>query len=295
MVKNIRFICCITLLVFSCIKDEGDLGIPFKKNIAVNFTAITSSINTQLECILSKNIAGVAYNNGIDNRITRAEVSFFMEKNDSLNLDTTGNKEYNLESPPLIPLTEYKIKINDPEFKIITATSICPDSVEILSLDISSELNLPYSMLLSSKIKFANLIQYGQVEIQHQITISNSHPNAFFKSQKVYSKSSDKKGELFSDIFSNEFNIDNEIINLTPYYVDTIKKYGIEYFKIEKIISSVHVQTIAEEHYNYIQDLLKSQNKLNDPFTEPIIVESNVSNGLGYFGIIYYNYKRFEN
>ena len=46
----------------------------------------------------------------------------------------------------------------------------------------------------------------------------------------------------------------------------------------------VHLKSISEDYYHYIDQVIASNATLDDPFTEPVTVQTNIEGGLGIFG-----------
>lgn len=46
----------------------------------------------------------------------------------------------------------------------------------------------------------------------------------------------------------------------------------------------VHLKSISKDYFNYIEQVITSSGTLDDPFTEPVTIQTNIEGGLGVFG-----------
>lgn len=120
------------------------------------------------------------------------------------------------------------------------------------------------------------------------ILLSSNNHITWFVSNDPLLNTSEEEG--FIDPYSgNEYNIfSDEIINGKDYELSFELNFGneIDTSYNEFFHYNIQLQTISEEYYLYLQSYAKHKMVDGDFFSEPVIVYSNVLNGLGVFGAI---------
>lgn len=204
--------------------------------------------------------------------------------------------------------TDYRIEVSVPGFDKIQSEARLPELVPIIQLDTVMLTTREYDweyVTLRVKLKFqdpANIANFYRLVIFEQtgyypgnrgypfdpeipVLVSINNINWIESSDPLLVPPEEE--DIFGSYEGNEFLIfsDEKIggreyelsfnLNSNNPYVDTSYHEFSNYY--------IYLQSITEETYYYLSSLTKYHNHENDFLTEPVILYSNVENGLGVF------------
>lgn len=257
----------LTIVSISCIEvaknidlSEGDPELVVQSYLSPNDSAI-ALILTLSKPIYQINTGGSDYN-----VVTNATVKISDENNEYL---LSYNPDYRCyfsghNQIKIVPGKEYKLYISSPDGKKVESSCIIPNSptvkIELLKTDSSEGWN---GMDYSRKFKLTNLsqeIKFFSIYRQYY-SFQNFERDTFYYVQK----------ELLIEIEPNS----STSFTLYDYSYD---EFGS---KSQSINDSLLVYQTDESYYRYHYTIENSYD--GDPFSEPSITYSNISNGLGVF------------
>jgi hypothetical protein len=172
----------------------------------------------------------------------------------------------------------YSIKVSKGD-QTVSSTTYIPNSVAIQSIDtfsITEQSNGYNTNYLRFNLSISDPIDEKNYYMVTFITIINefSLPLDFRYTQPSISSESYVSSDyaVFSDDF---FNGQNKTLS-----------YDIEYynFTYEFTPLTVYINSISKDMYTYYLQLQKYQNAQNSFLSEPVMVYTNINNGLGIFG-----------
>ncbi len=199
----------------------------------------------------------------------------------------------------------YSLRVSAPGFEDVYSTIVIPSLVEIEKLD-TTVLELEGNFEeWESKIHFICDIMFSDPgnEMNYYLVYIFS---------KVYKKDSFGNfypgGELYHICFTSEDPVIEEkiadgtvnygiafsdkVINSKSYKL-TIKindndiympDHDLGFYKVYKTVIYFKFYSITEDYYTYIQTLNKFTGNINNPFTDPVQVHTNIEGGLGILG-----------
>ncbi len=85
------------------------------------------------------------------------------------------------------------------------------------------------------------------------------------------------EGEFSQEFLFSDLNNDGKTI-----HAKAMSEYGMRFDKIKSI--KVTLYSIDENYYNYQKTINMQENLGENPFAEPVVIVSNINNGLGVFG-----------
>ncbi len=181
----------------------------------------------------------------------------------------------------------YEIQVSAKGFKTVTSHCLIPEPVKIESVEVDTIVN-----------------EYQRKELQ--LTISFTDPpnkKNFYSLEVLRVGTYNGKKNYYPEYFtSNDLIIDNNDNNLfegskkrfrgnEAFFNDDIvngKKYKMIVFielsrVLDKQIFEVVLNSLTNSYYKYIKSQKLQRETRDNPFAEPVIVYSNIKNGLGIF------------
>ena len=185
----------------------------------------------------------------------------------------------------------YTVVVEAPGFETVTASSRVPNLVQIEALEISEV-----------------VIEQGsagdQVVYNYQVGITFSDPpdekNYYHLnlSQEIVNLAPESGGAVdlqtvvFSSLADNNYQVAHLegglLLDDTPFGGQAVQlsfplRFTLEGSKYALGNLLVELAAVSEEYYSYFSSLARQQDNPGAPYAEPVIVKSNVTNGLGYF------------
>lgn len=204
---------------------------------------------------------------------------------------------------------EYKIEVSLPGYQTVQSVSSLPQPVSIIKIDTQLLVINDYGweyMKLNTKIKFIDppdeknyyrllvLRQNGRYPEDKSIPYNSEIPVLISRNYSEYFESNDpllnpsENEGLFENSGGNEYHLfSDEIINGKEYDLSfdlTISDILPSYSHYEFIHFTIYLQSISKDYYYYLSSYSKHKNAEGEFLTEPVLVYSNIENGLGVFG-----------
>jgi hypothetical protein len=283
--KNI--ITLIIIIILNGCESIVDVDLPkMKPQVVVNsFFSPDSNVKVHLsksKRILENDDYDENWNLKID-IIENASVELWSENNFVTNLSYLKNGNYSTSDFFPIANKEYNVVINVPEYNLINAADKIPAKVEIKNVE-------------------WNIIEHNEYWLESELAITfqdipneNNYYMLSLFTEEVYNNLNYRNYIYYSsnDIVLSEKNIleDNEqsYIGSNAIFTDEIfsgneytLKVKFDLFSITQKIT-VNINTLSETMYKYFKSLEQQNNAGDNPFAEPVFVNSNVKNGLGIF------------
>jgi hypothetical protein len=222
------------------------------------------------------------------------------------------------------PDKQYALKISAEGYKAIEAQTAIPAPVGIDKIDTFSTTNMEQSMVtIQNKLKLvftdpaqqsnfyrlkieeANLTitydsetdktnvvpYYGQLYINSEDPIFGNDSDA-----GILGSGSNNLNAVFNDLLINGKTYSIELIYATDYLNmysgnSTNEFEGDTYFNYSFKIYKVELISLSEPYFNYLNTSALQESSGNDPFSDPVLVYTNIENGTGIFGASSTSYK----
>lgn len=204
-----------------------------------------------------------------------------------------------------VPGSTYRIEAEVPGLKSVSAETSIPDMVPILSIDTVTEKEDEYNTFLVTKVKFSdpavteNYYMLSVTRLEGYYTGDPAlpfNPDAPVKvmiSDDGYAAHEDpiiapaQEEDLFGMYLENRFNVFNDELISGKEYDLTLKmnisrKPDTDYFEFTHF--RIALYTITKDMYLYLRSYSAHLQTRNSFFAEPVLVYSNVLNGLGVVG-----------
>ena len=204
-----------------------------------------------------------------------------------------------------LPGSTYRIEAEVPGLKPVSAETSLPVLVPVLSIDTTTDNEEEYNTFLVTKVNFADP---GATENYYRISVTrlegyyNGDQSAPYNpeipvqvtmSDDSYAATADpiiapeQEEDLFGIYSSNTYNVFSDELISGQEYDLTLKisfyrkpdttYYEFTHFKIE-------LHTITKDMYLYLRSYAAHMQTRDSFFSEPVLVYSNVTDGLGVFG-----------
>ncbi len=274
--RSSLYILVFSLLLHSCDK-EIKLNLPeYASKIVVN-GELNSNANIKVEISRSVPILGVTDSSGY--LLTDAGVKLY-ENNTFIGNMNYFNGFFTLPYKP-VQGKNYKIEVSRVDFPSAFAIISIPEKIASSSTYIDSvgkdKSGFPLGQLTVNFKDNASTNNYYEFSIRvYDAAIHTWFPLDFNSDDVVFlnNKKLDNGAYLFSDI---SFNGQTKSISI-PIPFGTVN--GTPRFEIS-------IKTFTEEYYRYLQQLRDYKDRSTFWSADPIILKSNVTNGLGMVGGVY--------
>lgn len=274
----VKYILLLTILT-SCIQEENIL---FEENNETSVEAIITFYDhkTVFTGVLKKEKSVYSDQIGFEN-ITNAAI--LLESPVENNWITSDLFSYFLESPQVYPLSSsnFDLSIDIDGEAIITGSTLALDTNQVTLNNYSLSTSMANSNLkVDLYFEFDNLIQFGQV------TASVRYEASCVDCDTIIYKTS-TVSQYVTGFHYTDLNTKNFETQLNIPYNEIRSSLALEntnqlQIKIESI--ELELTTISEDYFLYLNDIEKSMILSQDPFSEPVFIHSNLSNGIGIFG-----------
>mgnify|MGYP001617595227 FL=1 len=237
-----------------------DMNVPEKeKKLVVNGVICPDSI---ISVNISKSL-GILENNDQNVFINDAEVTIYEDDIKKEILRFLNDGDYTASFTPSQNKT-YKIEVSHAVYTSVSATSYIPAKIPI-TIDTASGYNQSYgSGVLSCKLKFKDPANENNYYLMRVFDESHRH---------VYLSLSDNEPVVKE--YGGDYLFTDNLIDGKEYILNFDLNSLYTYYKI------VFYQ-ITKDYYNYLVSYHNNNNS-DDPFSEPVIVYSNIKNGYGIF------------
>lgn len=278
-----------TILIINILGCESivDVDLPKMKPQVIVNSFFSPDSNVKIHLSKSK---GILENDSYDdnwnlkiNIIENASVELWSENNFITYLSYLKNGNYS--STDFFPIAnkEYNVVINVPEYNSINAADRIPAKVEIKNVEQNIIEHNEYWIESELAITFQDILNENNYYMLSLFT-EEVYNNSYYKNY-IYYSSNDIVLSENSILEDNEqsYNGSNaiftdEIFSGNEY---TIKVKFDLFSSVQNI--TVCLNSLSETMYKYFRSLEQQNNAGDNPFAEPVFVNTNVKNGLGIF------------
>jgi len=204
-----------------------------------------------------------------------------------------------------VPGSTYRIEAEVPGLKTVSAETSLPVLVPVLSIDTAIDSEEEYNTYMVTKVKFADpaaTVNYYRISVTRLEGIYSGDPSVPYNpeipvrvqmSDDSYAATADpiiapeQEEDLFGIYSSNTYNVfSDELISgkeydlklkISFYRRPDTTRYEFTHFKIE-------LHSISKDMYLYLRSYAAHLQTRDSFFSEPVLVYSNVIDGLGVFG-----------
>lgn len=282
MVKNISILLLITIIINGCIKEEKDLNLNYNEAIATSFNAATNDTRTSLRCRLSKSQEGLISDYEYDTLKSGDDVKILFISSDTTELDETETGFYN-ETTALIPGEKYKILVDHKDYPVITAEQTCPKTIKVEEVKFNLDTILHDSLYYSIEVVLDKQLDFGAFSIESVVDFFKPDSSgAAMRYNSVRIKEEFRGIYFITEVkakkmeFAGKVKLPENVVNQIDLGNDSLKR--------RRVYTTVYSSN--EDHYTYLRESQLAFSNANDIFAEPIVLETNMSNGMGYFSIV---------
>lgn len=288
--KKIALVCILTILLFSSCTKVLDDELPENEPKLV----INGLINP--DSILNINISKTVHvfeNEGNNSLpfIEGATTKFYRDGEFLFNLEEHENGYYS--KPGFFPSLNhtYKIEVEKSGFKAVNAETRIPNPIDILSLDTihaSESSDYYYGTKIKCDLKYldpAGVDNYYRLDcFLHYV---DEQGQEVVYRQAVYV---DENDEYFFDkswnylLWADPLSDGNEVTISFGIYIDNYAYY--ENNDTVDVSYLITLSTLSKDLYKYdkTRSLFFDSGGSDDPFSEPVLIYSNITDGYGVFG-----------
>jgi len=276
------------LLIVSCTKRIEFNQDQIEEKIVVNSLFTEDSLwNAHISH--SRSILDTSQHNFLDNAI----VSIFDESNNLVTtLDHISDGFYQSSSVTPIANETYRIEVDAPGFNSVSASNAIPTQVPIVNVDTVSSYNSEGDPIMLVSMNFTDppgVSNYYMIEMQYifdmsqwgwgddkergRLEISCSDPNI----ETVNSFSFLGVDNAYNYLLLKDDQFDGQDYTLEFYVINWAE------FKDEQLEGEIRLMNTSEEFFNYRKSYEIYETALNNPFSQPVQVFSNINGGMGVF------------
>lgn len=276
------------LLIVSCTKRIEFNQDQIEEKIVVNSLFTEDSLwNAHISH--SRSILDTSQHNFLDN----ATVSIFDESNNLVTtLDHISDGFYQSSSATPIANETYRIEVDAPGFNSVSASNAIPTQVPIVNVDTVSSYNSEGDPIMLVSMNFTDppgVSNYYMIEMQYifdmsqwgwgedeergRLEISCSDPNI----ETVNSFSFLGVDNAYNYLLLKDDQFDGQNYTLEFYVINWAE------FKDEQLEGEIRLMNTSEEFFNYRKSYEIYETALNNPFSQPVQVFSNINGGMGVF------------
>jgi hypothetical protein len=222
----------------------------------------------------------------------------------TLSYKSSGN--YDINYKPIVGKT-YKIEVAHGNYDDVYAFTIIPEAIPITDIDTTKSYDEYGSQIYNFSIKFTdpsvernyymigmrnrysyeawdeNLIVYDTLYVGPDTTIVHIEYGGYYWTKTTENLWFQTDDMIIDEViyFNNVGVFSDELINGKEYSVKLrVDGYGM-YSDTNMVF--VDLYAISPEYYKYLTSFARHQNANGDPFAEPVMVFSNVVEGIGIF------------
>ena len=285
--KHILFSISVLSILFSCTKQIDFTADQIQEKIVVNSLFTEDSLwNAHISH--SRSVLDNSPHNFLDN----ATVSVFDESN---NLVTTLNHVsdgfYQSSSATPIANENYRLEVDAPGYNSVTATNSIPTEVPIINVDTISTEDSEGNPVLQVTMNFtdpAGVSNYYMLEMQYVLDYSQWGFDEEERGRLEITCNDPNIESVNSFSFLGEENAYNYLLLKDDQFDGqnyTLRFYVINWaeFKEIDLTGEIRLMNTSEEFFNYRKSYEVYENAINNPFSQPVQVFSNIVGGMGVF------------
>ncbi len=181
---------------------------------------------------------------------------------------------------PILSGKTYYLKVSTPDGKEINAATTVPvGKLPLNSFDVKKSKDTPNELNLEITINVNDIPNQT-----NYVGIGLNNPIAFKTATFNLVDTTDYGGVTLS------FFDDDEKVTKTSYFTSSSSKYEGTFDTISKAFVNAVVLNCSKEFYLYNKSAFLSESSGGNPFSDPVLVYSNINNGFGCFGSYVGNY-----
>ena len=285
--KHILFSISVLSILFSCTKQIDFTADQIQEKIVVNSLFTEDSLwNAHISH--SRSVLDNSPHNFLDN----ATVSVFDESN---NLVTTLNHVsdgfYQSSSATPIANETYRLEVDAPGYTSVSATNSIPTEVPIINVDTISTEDSEGNPVLQVTMNFTDPVgvsNYYMLEMQYVLDYSQWGFEEEERGRLEITCNDPNIESVNSFSFLGEENAYNYLLLKDDQFDGqnyTLRFYVINWadFKEIDLTGEIRLMNTSEEFFNYRKSYEVYENAINNPFSQPVQVFSNIVGGIGVF------------
>ncbi len=285
--KHILFSISVLSIVFSCTKQIDFTADQIQEKIVVNSLFTEDSLwNAHISH--SRSVLDNSPHNFLDN----ATVSVFDESN---NLVTTLNHVsdgfYQSSTATPIANETYRLEVDAPGYNSVSATNSIPTEVPIINVDTISTEDSEGNPVLQVTMNFTDpggVSNYYMLEMQYVLDYSQWGFDEEERGRLEITCNDPNIESVNSFSFLGEENAYNYLLLKDDQFDGqnyTLRFYVINWadFKEIDLTGEIRLMNTSEEFFNYRKSYEVYENAINNPFSQPVQVFSNIVGGMGVF------------
>ena len=285
--KHILFSISVLSIMFSCTKQIDFTADQIQEKIVVNSLFTEDSLwNAHISH--SRSVLDNSPHNFLDN----ATVSVFDESN---NLVTTLNHVsdgfYQSSSATPIANQTYRLEVDAPGYNSVSATNSIPTEVPIINVDTISTEDSEGNPVLQVTMNFTDPVgvsNYYMLEMQYVLDYSQWGFEEEERERLEITCNDPNIESVNSFSFLGEENAYNYLLLKDDQFDGqnyTLRFYVINWadFKDIDLTGEIRLMNTSEEFFNYRKSYEVYENAINNPFSQPVQVFSNIVGGMGVF------------
>ena len=285
--KHILFSISVLSILFSCTKQIDFTADQIQEKIVVNSLFTEDSLwNAHISH--SRSVLDNSPHNFLDN----ATVSVFDESN---NLVTTLNHVsdgfYQSSSATPIANETYRLEVDAPGYTSVSATNSIPTEVPIINVDTISTEDSEGNPVLQVTMNFTDpggVSNYYMLEMQYVLDYSQWGFEEEERGRLEITCNDPNIESVNSFSFLGEENAYNYLLLKDDQFDGqnyTLRFYVINWadFKEIDLTGEIRLMNTSEEFFNYRKSYEVYENAINNPFSQPVQVFSNIVGGMGVF------------
>lgn len=278
----------------------------YEKQLVFHFTVTDQ--DTVLRLTLTRNLGILeTANNGYESYFVKnATVTCWKEGQQLLQLQSLGADSAHIYTAVLPnrvkPGERYEIRVEHPDFKSVSAVQVMPESANVVSTDVETDLVPDQFGNTITAIDMdladpANQRDYYEISLLETFKSISCYTSGGVEYCDTFSFSNIVQFEQFNDAAILEGPDGTLLINDQFFDGKTylFRERYPSYFQSNdesRLTHTLIVRKVTEDYFRWARSYAQNLNAQDNPLAEPVILYTNVLNGLGIFGLL--SEQRFE-
>lgn len=269
------------IIVAGCEKEIAYNGGNFNNFLVLNTTL---NANQEPECSITRSNTILESNEPIT--IKDASVSLYADNEWRAFNYSNDEAEYRIEGLTIKEGEKYEIKVEHPDFPNLTAITTIPlkPKAELVSLK-RANASAEYSNKMEAKVKIIDPqgSDFYQLKVFHTINPNYKNKIEIESNDAVLNGNKVVTNSEFEDQPENHYKVFNDDLFNGKEYTLTFTFYF--YTDDESLPElNIEISKINEDLFLYYKTLDAAQFFLDDPFSEPVRLHTNINGGAGIVG-----------
>ena len=282
-IKYLTIVFLLILLVISC-ETIVDVELPKQEPSIVVNSICNPDKPWELNVSLSKGIL----DDGKIEILNKAKIEILDNGNPVSTFNHYSNGTYKSLGAKPKTNVEYKLQVTSDKYGTVTSNCLIPEAVKIESISADTVLNKYGNKELELSITFTdtpNKENFYSLSIIHFGKEKYDRYPIYFTSRDLLIKDEENSFEGTDKTFrGDEAFFDDSIIDGDKYKLKVLVGiHGIRYDETDRNKFEVVLNSLTKDYILYLKSKKLQRETRDNPFAEPVIVYSNIKNGLGIF------------